>query len=428
MKFLKRVAIALLFISIVVAGLIGYTLLEPARSLPPAQEEEQPINTAASAGKRTGDTAKGINQVRKDTTQNRDSLSANYSAEAEFRMQKDGSRPIRGNVRRINIAIIGVDARMGTNTRHADANHILSIVPDSGVIEIISIPRDTPADAGMPDSSGLNKLTIVHANRGIRAYLSEAARIAGIGRIDYYAELGFSQAMGIIELLGHRDSKSTLQVLRSRTGLGGDDFQRCYNQGQYIRQMILSHFHRATGILGDLLIRGGLTMVETNMNTDLVKSIISELKENGFPRDSGAITVRVRPGRMQNFKVYDFTDSITIQRLRNKIERYNLTRQKKDSSANAKLPDIAGKLENLLSAAARDTARKPKIAINRLMRYFDQHAWLQVQKQDRREEIRERFADMLFSCWMRLNKPEEARKVRHAIELEKELFKAARKN
>ena len=175
--------------------------------------------------------------------------------EAGYLFQKDSSKKIPSSTRRINIAIIGVDARMGTASKRADANHILSIVPDSGYIEIISIPRDTPADAGMKDSTQ-NKLTIVHAMRGTKAYLQEAGRIAKVGPVKFWIQLGFSQAMGIIELLGQRDSKSTLQVLRSRKGLGGDDYQRCFNQGQYIRQMILRHFTKADGLLGEILIRG----------------------------------------------------------------------------------------------------------------------------------------------------------------------------
>ncbi len=50
---------------------------------------------------------------------------------------------------RINIT--GLDSRMGTIGNHADANHILSVLLDSGAVEIISIPRDTPADAGLDD-------------------------------------------------------------------------------------------------------------------------------------------------------------------------------------------------------------------------------------------------------------------------------------
>ena len=104
--------------------------------------------------------------------------------------------------RRINIAITGVDSRLGDRYKHADANHVLSILLDSGKIEIISVPRDTPVDAGFEDSTGQNKLTVSRATLGRNGYLRELANIAKVDKIHYYVEFGFSQAMGIIDWLG----------------------------------------------------------------------------------------------------------------------------------------------------------------------------------------------------------------------------------
>ncbi len=339
-----------------------------------------------------------------------------------FTIEKDaGKSSYRG--RRVNIAVIGVDARMGTGTKHADANHVVSILLDSGKIEIVSIPRDTPADAGFSDSNSLNKLTIVHANRGLRAYLSEASRIAGVGKIDYYVEFGFSQAMGIIELLGHKDSKSTLQVLRSRQGLGGDDYQRCYNQGQFIRQNILKNFGRADGFFGEVFIRGGLLLVETNLTADNISQVVSQLKDKGFPRDSTAITVRVRPSVGNKFKLYDFSDDNTIQTLKNKIERYNTSRQKKDSSyGKSPKPDVAAQLRKIITNARTDSAKYPKQVIRRLSSYFDQHAWLQISDRKQRESVRADMESLLASAYFKLNKPAEAEKIHAIINTEKQMF------
>jgi hypothetical protein len=87
--------------------------------------------------------------------------------------------------RRINIALTGLDSRMGRRDNHADANHILSVLLDSGLVEIISIPRDTYADAGYDDTTGQNKLTVVRAAKGRKTYLKELARIAGLDRIHF---------------------------------------------------------------------------------------------------------------------------------------------------------------------------------------------------------------------------------------------------
>jgi len=183
---------------------------------------------------------------------------------ATYELATDSGTKIHHGGRRINIALIGVDARLNERVKHADANHIISIIPDSGIVEITSIPRDTKADAGFPVDSKLNILTLVRAKRGLNAYLKEAAKIAELEKIDYYVEVGFSQAMGILEMLGYSDPSSQLQVLRSRTALGNGDFQRSYSQGQFVRQMLLKNFHIMTGFDGGIVDRGGRVWVESN--------------------------------------------------------------------------------------------------------------------------------------------------------------------
>ncbi|HCN05331.1 MAG TPA: hypothetical protein DIS79_06895, partial [Bacteroidetes bacterium] len=164
----------------------------------------------------------------------------------------------------VNVMITGVDSRLGDPMGHADANHLLRFWLDSGCVEIISIPRDTYFDAGFEDSTGLNKLTNVRANRGRTTYLKAICEIVGVPKIDYYVEFGFSQAIGLLELLGYKENASgTLRVLRSRQAYSAGDFQRVYNQGQFIRQALLRNFERTDGFLGEVAIRAALMLVET---------------------------------------------------------------------------------------------------------------------------------------------------------------------
>ena len=439
MKITKRTGIALIVLIAMLFGIVAFLRI--------SDQNNQEVNKTLADNKPTNNIEKA--QVIKEDSDkiltpaidtNQEALIAINLADTVIAIAAQPGEPgysvqpikekiVKTNAKRINIALIGVDARLGTLSKRADANHIVSIIPDSGIIEIISIPRDTPAAAGMPDSSGQNKLTIVYATRGISGYLKEAAKIANLNKIDFYIELGFSQAMGIIELLGHRDSKSTLQVLRSRKGLGGDDYQRCFNQGQYIRQMILKHFDKASGLLGELLIRGGLSLVNSNVSADNVKYIVSELGKNGFPKSPECITVRVRPQLMQKFKVYNFADSATVKQLKTKIERFNTFMSKKDTSyRSSKQINIAEKLNKILSTATADTAKRPKQAINKLQAYFDQHAWLQIMNQQSRESIRSRFASILSVSYWKLGKGEQAKKVLETVELEIQLFNASQTN
>lgn len=343
-----------------------------------------------------------------------------YKDFVEFDQNAGNSLQPRYTGRRINIAIVGLDSRIGSNSNHADANHVLSILLDSGKIEIISVPRDTPADAGYHDSTGQNKLTVVRASRGRDAYLVELARIAQLDQIHYYIEVSFSQVIGFLEFFGYRDPKSTLQVLRSRKGLGGDDFQRTYNQAQFIRQMILKNYHKVnTGVAGELLLRGGLALLTTNVNYDVLKIIISKLNMFGFPRSSEDIFVKIRPPIPIKFKVYNFTDDDIVSNLIRKVEQFNISHNEIDSVK----VNVYYLLDKNLTFAERDTSKFPKRVIARLGTFYNQKSWLQIENLELREQIRTRFENCLVTAYNKLKQFDNANNVSEQMRLEREFFK-----
>lgn len=326
--------------------------------------------------------------------------------------------------RRINISVIGLDNRIGTNSNHADANHIISVMPDQGVIEITAIPRDTPADARMPDSSGQNKLTIVRASRGRQAYMKEAARIARLDKIDYYVEFGFSQAMGILELLGFKDSKSALQVLRSRKGLGGDDYQRVYNQAQFMRQTLLRHFSKVNGMFGDVLVHGALAFVETNLSAGMIKDLAKQLESKGFGDSPEDVVIRVRPAIGMKFKQYDLNNKETIAQLKNKIESFN-SRPGGDKS---KTRNVSNILWTAIKSVEKDTSNNPKRVINKLEVYFKQKAWMQVSDINDRNSIRDNLARVLSTAYYKRSDKANAERVIRAARAEREMFEKVKMN
>lgn len=324
----------------------------------------------------------------------------------------------------INIAVTGVDSRMGDRTKHADANHIFSLLLDSGKIIITSIPRDTYVDLGYEDSLNLNKLTICRASRSRETYLKELAKIAGLAKIDYYVEFGFSQAMGLIEFLGYSNPNATLQVLRSRKALGGDDYQRCYNQGQFMRQAILKNASKADGLTGELLIRGGLFLVESNLTTAIVKSLHEALQKNGFGKDPLDIKVIVKPRMANKFKVFDFTDQDQMKQLQDKAQFYFETRERPEDGDNKNIQDfVYRRLVNVLAKAAADTAKKPMNSYNTLKVFYEQRAWLQIRDPKQKDQVREEFKTILSRSLIRAKKEKQAKEIIDAFELEKEFLK-----
>ncbi len=334
--------------------------------------------------------------------------------------------------RRINIALTGVDSRMGDRYKHADANHVISVLLDSGKIEIISIPRDTPADAGYDDTTGQNKLTIVRAAKGRKAYFEELCRIGNLDKIHFFAELGFSQAMGIIEFLGFSNPHATLQVLRSRTALGGDDYQRVYNQAQFIRQMLFRNFEKLSGPLSDIMIGGGLLLVESDLTVGKIKDIISELKSRNFSNSLDNISIKIKPSFPAKFKVYDFSDKTTVALLSEKVKQHFKNQNDDEEVAVNSNLDISNKvknrLNNVLNLAMADTSKSPQKAINRLNVLFEQRAWLQVADKEERKLIRNRFVDIISYSYEKRKDTLKAKQIRNIAVSEDNLFKLNAEN
>ncbi len=322
--------------------------------------------------------------------------------------------------RRINIAVIGVDSRLNSSFKHADANHVVSFLIDNGKVEITAIPRDTRCDA-LQDDTLQNKLTVLYPARGKSAYFKEVAKIAGLDNIHYYIEVGFSQARGILELLGFKNSGSALQVLRSRSALGGDDYQRCYNQAQFIRQMLLKHFDKLTGFFSEVLIRGGLALVETNMTYPNVSNILEKLKAKGFPSSPDDVVIRIRPPIDIKYKVYNFSDDQIMSDLGNKVDSY-ISR----NSTTATGINTSGRTSRILmgkvKTAIADSAKYPERVISNLKTLFNQRAWLQIEDIALRDTVREKFGVLLYNAYIKRGQAAKANEVRNVIESERKLF------
>ncbi len=328
--------------------------------------------------------------------------------------------------KRITILITGLDSRLGEGHSHphADANHVVSLWLDEGKAEVISIPRDTPANAGFHDTSGLNKLTNVRANRGRNTYHKEVVRISGVPKINHYIEFGFSQAMGLLELLGFQDNaKSTLQSLRSRHSYGIGDFQRSYNQGQFIRQMILKQTPSLDdGIMTGILLRGALLLVDTDLSSEQASSYLMQMKSKGFGKKED-IVVRMKPSMKMQVTAFDFTDPNVVAALQKQNDRTASKQKTSKKTGDEMSGQIVSKLEKLLTSSKRNLPKNPKAVVGQLEPYFKQRAWLQVTTISQRATLRSEFGLQLTQAYTLLKKSDQAEKVRTIIDAEEKAFK-----
>ncbi len=353
-----------------------------------------------------------------DTTKTAHKDSVKHPAKVEHRVDSTSFVDPHMAGRCVCVSLCGVDSRLNDGVRHADANHVIKFWLDSGAVEIIDIPRDTPMDAGL--DSNLNILTNVRANRGRKVYLDSVAKIARCKKIDYYCEVGFSQALGVLELLGHKDDAAqTLRALRSRQGFDAGDFQRCFNQGNFIAQVLTRHFSTTTGWFRDPVLRAALLLAETNMPLDTIKSICDKLAAKGFP-DNGKCYVHIMPNFGYHLKAYDFDDAEHVkainQQIDARLERAGVTQGAPTAS------DYANQLETIIQRATADTAKAPKSCIAKLRRIYDQRAWMQLQDASKRSDAVKRICTMLVTSYTKTHQSKEALEVTAFYEQQRQLF------
>jgi len=320
----------------------------------------------------------------------------------------------------VNVMVTGVDSRLGDPMGHADANHLIRFFLDSGCVEIISMPRDTYGDAGFEDSTGLNRLTNVRANRGRNTYLKAICEIACVSHVDYWVEFGFSQAIGLLELMGYKENASgTLRVLRSRQAYSAGDFQRVYNQGQFIRQAMLRAFDQTDNIVGELGLRASLAIVETNMTYEACEQILDELRAHGFSsEDPTRIWVRMKPALVTKLKVYSFDQANVLEinkEISHKIGKLGL------DSVPITEETYERRLARLIERAAADSARSAGSVVRLLKRPFEQRAWLQVPDLAMRSAYRDRMCGLLTSSYRRMKNPDAAKRIEDYVQIEKKV-------
>ncbi len=316
------------------------------------------------------------------------------------------------------VSLCGVDSRLNDGIKHADANHVIKFWLDSGAVEIIDIPRDTRMQCGL--DSNLNILSNLRAHRGRKVYLDSIARVTRSRKMDYYCELGFSQATGMLELLGHKDDATqTLRALRSRQGFDAGDFQRCYNQGVFLSQVLTRHFSKATGWFRDPLLRAALLLVDTNMPLDTIKSIIDQLEAKGFPENKRCY-VHIMPNFGYHLPTYDFESPEHIKEINDKIDARIARAGVKTGAPTPQ--DYESQLESLLQRAAADTAKSPRRTIQSLSRAYEQRSWMQVADKTRRADYVQRLCKLLIVAHTKCGQKEEALKVTAFYEQHRELF------
>jgi len=315
----------------------------------------------------------------------------------------------------ISVLITGIDSRLGEKTARADANHLVRFFLDSGCVEVISVPRSTYADAKFTDPRG-QLIGNVRLTLGRDRYMKEIRRVTEVNKIDFFVEFGFSQAMGIIEIMGYKENASNaLRVIRSRKVYAAGDKQRSYNQGQFIRQAILRSFDHTDDLMGQLGIRAALALSTTNLSYDAATYILDELRAHGFHSNTpDRIWVRMMPKSSYKLKVFDY-DSANIAHIETSIESKVKNIVGKNDRKN---PEYYANIMRSLLAKVEKDSNKPERVIDSLAHPFRQRSWIQIQNVQERIALRDKLCYMLVNAYNKKGKTAEAFEIVQYVEQE----------
>lgn len=215
---------------------------------------------------------------------------------------------------RVNVLLVGIDAGPGRDHSLTDTMLVVSLDPDGGSSAMISIPRDlygTPLPGGRVYNAKLNSLMSHAAARptefplgGVGTLKAAIGELLGV-KIHYFGAinlLGFMQAVDAIggvdinvertindplyndeygSRVGfylpagrhHLDGRTALAFVRSRRGIGDNDFTRADRQQQLLAAM------REKLTAGNLVLAlpGLLDAVKSTISTDIPSERLSGL-------------------------------------------------------------------------------------------------------------------------------------------------------
>ncbi|MDC1067632.1 hypothetical protein OAQ99_00580 [Candidatus Kapabacteria bacterium] len=311
--------------------------------------------------------------------------------------------------RRINIALIGIDSKIGERFKLADANHIISLLPETRQIEIYSIPRDTKVNFAEEDSLKPKILSRYYSKVGKNEYLRKLAEISELDKVHYWVEVGFSQVIGLLDFFGYRNPSNTLQVLRSRKIFKGGDYQRVYNQANFLKYQLNKNINYYNEQTFKVILNSVLSLLNNNCNSDTLFSCYQSFRSDNFPPSN--INIQIKPSFKFKYKDFDFSNDFVLTKLESKVSGSNRNYGLK----------VYKTLDSILVLAQKDSIKHPILVISKLEKYFEQKAWLQIPETEFRNKIRNRFKGLLSSAYSRKNYNHKLKKLLISFESEENL-------
>ncbi|MCX7780843.1 MAG: LCP family protein [Negativicutes bacterium] len=226
--------------------------------------------------------------------------------------------------KRINVLLIGIDDGEDPKvpSRRADTLMLASINPESGTINLLSLPRDTRVS--IPGHKGLDKISHAYAYGGVDLTVETVKRFLGVP-IHYYMAIDWRGFIEVIDILGgvdlyvennmdyedpyanleihlkkgyqHLDGEKAGQYVRFRHDELGD-IGRVQRQQRFLKALANEMMQMGTIIKLPAIASTLRQYVDTDMNTLAMLKVANSLKTF----QTGALRAEMLPG---NFATID---------------------------------------------------------------------------------------------------------------------------
>ncbi|HJN84800.1 MAG TPA: hypothetical protein QF873_00595 [Patescibacteria group bacterium] len=191
----------------------------------------------------------------------------------------------------VNVLVIGVDSRKGSDTVHCDAIHMVHIDLVEETMHFVNVPRGTFSyiPGQLPEEQYLaNVCDYINVD----TFVERVNAITGY-ETDYRVQVGFSQAQGLLRALDFNPT-TTLQYLRHRQSYAIGDPQRSYNQSIFLSDLVMNRMDIVDSI--PLPARFALfKLVDTDMSHSFADALYSWLANSDIPGDTERITHATKP-------------------------------------------------------------------------------------------------------------------------------------
>lgn len=257
-------------------------------------------------------------------------------------------------VNRLNVLLLGTDAREGEKDARTDSIMLVSIDRDTKKIAMVSIPRDSMVEI---DGHGTNKINSANIYGGPDLARKTVEQLLG-AEIPYYVKTNFNGFKEIIDILGGVDIdvdkrmyypaedinlKPGQQRLNGYDALGYvryrhdalGDINRAERQQKFLKALAKEMLRPGTIIKAPMLIPKLMDAVETNLGVG--DAILVAKAASGL--DSNNIVTATLPGVFYNYKGASYW----------KIDQDKAQLVLKDLFAGVRVATITGPDENVPS-------------------------------------------------------------------------------